>query len=134
MDFTQQPLFRLMIGRMDYLGQRQKLLAENIANADTPGYQSRDLRQLDFLKALGEEQRMLSPVLTNARHLPPVRPADAFNTDKDKRPYETKPDRNSVVLEEQSLKVAQTQLAYGATTTLMKRYIEMLKTAASFRG
>jgi flagellar basal-body rod protein FlgB len=36
---------------LDLLSQRQKVLAANIANADTPGYQARDF---DFSKALAE--------------------------------------------------------------------------------
>ena len=39
---------------MDLLSARQKLVASNIANADTPGYHTRDIDfQSEFLSALG---------------------------------------------------------------------------------
>jgi flagellar basal-body rod protein FlgB len=34
--------------RMDWLSQRQTVLSQNVANADTPNYQPRDLKTLDF--------------------------------------------------------------------------------------
>jgi flagellar basal-body rod protein FlgB len=34
--------------QLDYLGQRHKVIAENIANADTPGYKPKDLTPVDF--------------------------------------------------------------------------------------
>src|SRR3546814_14076552 len=41
-------LFSLLGKRMDWLGQRQKVLAQNIANADTPDYVPRDLKPQEF--------------------------------------------------------------------------------------
>jgi flagellar basal-body rod protein FlgB len=40
---------------MSYLSQRQGLIASNIANADTPGYQTRDVRMpVDFSSTFGD--------------------------------------------------------------------------------
>lgn len=53
--------------------QRQQILSANIANADTPGYQARDI---DFSSALrkaverGETQRSFAMTVTSARHIP----------------------------------------------------------------
>ena len=50
--------------------ERQRLIASNIANADTPGYQARDM---DFASALREASGQANPArrleLTSARHL-----------------------------------------------------------------
>ena len=37
------PLFGLLKGKLGYLNQRQRLIAQNVANADTPGYAPTDL-------------------------------------------------------------------------------------------
>ncbi|MHA1152522.1 MAG: flagellar basal body protein, partial [Alphaproteobacteria bacterium] len=37
---------------MEWLSQRQKVLADNIANADTPNYQPRDLNPSEFQRIL----------------------------------------------------------------------------------
>jgi flagellar basal-body rod protein FlgB len=43
-------LFQLISARMSWLSQRQVVLSQNIANADTPDYQPKDLRVADFTR------------------------------------------------------------------------------------
>ena len=43
-------LFQAMNAKMGYLAERQKIISQNVANADTPGYMSQDLRKVDFSK------------------------------------------------------------------------------------
>ena len=50
MNLSDIPLFRMMSQRMEWLSQRQQLLAHNVANANTPGYKSQDLKPLTFKK------------------------------------------------------------------------------------
>ena len=40
MNLSDIPLFSMMSQRMEWLSQRQQLLAHNVANANTPGYKS----------------------------------------------------------------------------------------------
>ena len=42
------PLFSMLRTRMQWHQERQKVLAENVANADTPNFRTRDLKPLDF--------------------------------------------------------------------------------------
>src|SRR3546814_17332249 len=44
MDLASLLLFSMLRGRLGYLTQRQKIIAENVANADTPGYRPHDLK------------------------------------------------------------------------------------------
>lgn len=127
MDLSKQTLFKMITERMSYLGQRQKVLAQNIANANTPNYQARDLKPINFKDQVAREMRQVTPVATQANHLPPVTPPDRFAVQKDRRPYETALDKNGVVLEEQAMKVAQTQVDYQASTAIYKKYATMLK-------
>lgn len=48
---------------MDLLSKRQKLVATNIANADTPGYRTRDIDfQFEFMSlAQGEQPQVVEP-------------------------------------------------------------------------
>lgn len=54
--------------------QRQEILAANIANADTPGYQARDIDFSSELKKVMERGRAegtgISLALTSSRHIP----------------------------------------------------------------
>src|SRR5690349_6530763 len=47
---------------MDLLSARQKLVASNIANADTPGYHTQDIDfQREFLSAAGGPTQIVEP-------------------------------------------------------------------------
>ncbi|MDI9408038.1 MAG: flagellar basal body rod protein FlgB [Candidatus Pacebacteria bacterium] len=131
MSLNDIPLFYTMNQRLNYLGERQRVLAQNIANANTPNYQARDMRNGDFAKALGRETHS-SPVqvaVTNVNHLQPLHHPSTYAIDKQKNPYETKPDGNGVILEEQMMKLAQNQGEYSTTSTLYGKYLRMMKMA-----
>src|SRR5579862_3870097 len=48
MDIRSIPLFEAITRRMAWLTDRQTVLAENVANANTPGYLEKDLKEPDF--------------------------------------------------------------------------------------
>src|SRR5215470_6336735 len=127
MDLSKQTLFKMITERMSYIGQRQKVLAQNVANANTPGYQARDLKPLNFKDTVAREMHRVAPAITQANHLPPVTKTEPFEIQKQKRPYETALDKNGVVLEEQAQKIAANQVDYQATTALYRKYVTMFK-------
>jgi flagellar basal-body rod protein FlgB len=53
MDTGTLPLFKAMSQRMSWLGERQKTLAQNVANADTPKYLAKDLKPMSFGDLMG---------------------------------------------------------------------------------
>ena len=63
------PLLSMMKLRLQWLGERQQVLAQNVANADTPGYEAKDLKDLDFGALVKQQNGMLSPVATNSKHM-----------------------------------------------------------------
>ena len=71
MDLNSIPLFKMISRRMTWLNQRQKVLAQNIANADTPGYRPQDLVPVDFSKLAAQAERTVSLAATNPRHIRP---------------------------------------------------------------
>jgi flagellar basal-body rod protein FlgB len=123
-------IFSLLGKRMEWLGQRQKVLAQNIANADTPDYVPHDLKTQDF-RRLVERNYLpsLKPDATQAGHIQTSSLKSDGRSEEQKQRYETAPSGNAVVLEEQLIKVAQTQADYNAITNLYKKQVAMLKMA-----
>ncbi len=129
MDLFKIPLLQRMTDRMAWLGAREKVLAQNIANADTPGYQPKDVVPLDFEDHL-QKLAPVEPERTNPLHLVgTIPPKDPIDSKKQKKTYETAPAGNSVVIEEQMMKMSQTQADYNTMVNLYRKHLDMLKTA-----
>jgi flagellar basal-body rod protein FlgB len=126
MDIQGIGLFRMISQQLRWLGQRQDVLSQNVANADTPGYQARDLQPLAFGDAL--QQAALRPAVTQAGHLA-GNVADPAAKVKTITPWEVSPDGNGVVLEQQMTSLAETQADYQMATEIYRKQIGMLKTA-----
>ena len=123
-------LFHLLGQRMDWLGQRQKVLAQNIANADTPEYVPHDLKPQEFRRMVERNAgAMLKPAATNAGHIQTSSLKADNRSVEQKERYETAPSGNAVVVEEQLIKVTQTQNDYSAITNLYKKQVAMMKMA-----
>jgi flagellar basal-body rod protein FlgB len=130
MDLSKQTLFKMIAQRMAYIGQRQKVLAQNVANANTPSYQARDLKPLNFKDQISRELHRVTPAMTQPNHLPPVTAPEPFEAQKQKRPYETSLDKNGVVLEEQAVKISNNAGDFQTTTAIYRKYLSMFKMAA----
>jgi flagellar basal-body rod protein FlgB len=133
MDLDKIPLFAQLKGKMAWLTQRQKILAENIANADTPGYVPKDLKQVDFSRKVASAQRKLVVASTRQGHISPKVSSAQFRTNEQRDPYEVAPAGNAVVLEEQMMKVAETQIDYQMMTSIYKKNIGFIKMAIGKR-
>jgi flagellar basal-body rod protein FlgB len=123
---------------MDWLSQRQSILAQNIANADTPDYRPRDLRERDFHRLveghIGRKTR-LAITRTSQEHLNGKASARiGLAGGQQGRPYETSPDGNAVILEEQSAKVGKTALDHQLASNIYGKYLGMLKMALGSQG
>ncbi|MBX6320972.1 MAG: flagellar basal body rod protein FlgB [Rhodospirillaceae bacterium] len=133
MDLTRLPLFRLLSARMAWLSQRQEVLAQNVANADTPGFKPSDLAPMDFRGALRTVSAIV-PVRTNPMHIGvSLRAQGPFAVVPDRRAQES-PDGNAVDLEEQMVKMAQTQADYQLVTNLYRKQVGLIKAALGHGG
>lgn len=130
------PLMKAMAAKMNYLDKRQGVLAQNMANADTPGYQSKDLTEIDFGSILKNVTNMkrVSMVTTDPGHLPNPNKIDRSKEVKDRLTYEVAPDKNGVIVEEQMVKAAKTQMDYNLLTNLMSKQGMMFRTALGRQG
>jgi flagellar basal-body rod protein FlgB len=135
MDFDNMSVFKAMKKSIAWLGNRQKVLAQNIANADTPDYQPRDLKPLDFKRALADQVRPVAVALTDKAHIKGTvqRAASDFKDEKSRLPYETAPAGNAVVLEEQMVKMNETQLKHRLSTDLYRKHLDMFRIAIGKR-
>jgi len=123
-------LFAAISKRMEWLGQRQNVLARNLANSDTPNYVPQDLDQAQFLRVLRSQTRSTGPRMTHARHMSGTAPHGGPGQAKDqKSTYETSPSGNAVILEEQLMKVAKTQGDHQLMTNLYRKHMDMFRTA-----
>lgn len=130
MDLSNLPIFSLMGRRMSWLAQRQTILAHNVSNADTPDFKPLDLTKQSFRNMLdGSSSPNVTMRHTSAAHIQPTRQPDAFRKDKSSDTYETTMTGNAVVLEEQLMKVSETQGAYNLATNLYRKHVKMLKMA-----
>ena len=129
MDFSSIGLFRLVSQRLDWLTQRQDLLAQNIANADTPGYQPREMRP--FAAHLDGASGSMMPAATHARHIAPIASGTGGSQSSERLNdvYETAPTGNAVVLEQQMVRVSETAMQHQFALNLYRKHVGMIRLA-----
>jgi len=129
MDIQQIPLFSLLSSRMSWLSARQSVLAENVSNADTPNYIARDLKPLDFAGILRDQEFALKPRVTNVSHialrsgfLPQEAEGEGGNPS------------GVVSIEQEMIKLSDTQVHYQTATNLYQKAVAMFRTALGTRS
>lgn len=123
---------------MRHLGDRQNVIAQNIANSDTPGYKARELSRPSFAGMvenaggaphIGRPQVQISDAMQRLGAKP-----SSLTTIADPDISEVKPDGNNVTLEEQLLKMGQIQSDYTALTSLYAKQKAIMRTALGKGG
>ena len=127
--FDDLKFFAMAHRTMHWLAERQKVVAENIANANTPHYQPRDIKPLDFKNVLEAEAQPVRAVVTNPMHISPRVDTSSFDTVTERRPEESKLDGNAVLLEEQTKIIGDIKDMHGLATTLLQANMAMFRTA-----
>jgi flagellar basal-body rod protein FlgB len=118
MNAASNDVFAVAEKRLDWIDQRQSVLAQNVANANTPGYAARDIKPFsDYLteQAALETDDGFTPISTGA------------SSPHDPAASEVTIDGNSVTLDEQMEKIAKTDTAHLLATSLYKKYESMFK-------
>lgn len=109
--------------------RRTQLLAENIANADTPQYKSRDI---DFNRVLsGEINQQVSMQVSQRGHIDAS--ANALDASIEYRvPDHSSADGNTVSMEKEQAAFADNTVRYQTTLTILSRRLSGI--ANAFRG
>ncbi|CAA7624484.1 Flagellar basal body protein [Candidatus Terasakiella magnetica] len=127
-------IFKMAKAQMDWVAQRQEVLAQNIANANTPKYLPKDLKPVSFKDVLsGSTTQPVKAFTTDARHIAPEMGPDPFKAVTQRKTYESTPDGNAVILEEQMAKMGEANSSYNASAALFQKYQKMLRTALGNR-
>ncbi|RYE09944.1 MAG: flagellar basal body rod protein FlgB [Hyphomicrobiales bacterium] len=127
-------LFQALGDKMRWHQARQGVLAENVANADTPGYRERDLKAFS-LSEVGKSSAMVTTSVTSPTHISVSSgggPA-AYGSNESGN-FEITPSGNGVTLEDEMMKVAGNDMDYQAVTALYTRSMRLLKIAIGRGG
>ena len=110
---TTTPMMQMLQGYLKVTSDRQQLVASNIANVDTPGYQTRDINfQSAMQQAMSDGNGLhLEPASVTVEGLP------------------ERPDGNNVNVDRESMLLSETQLQYQMGVQLIKDEFHRLLTA-----
>lgn len=144
MDLNGIPLFSLLQNKLGYLSERQRLIAQNVANSSTPAFTPKDLKPFNEQPGLksGPSAKPIAAIgtlMTDPAHLAPHASAGA---DPKAKSYvsvsapdsETTLDGNQVVLEEQMLKMSEARNDYDAAVGFYQKAVAMLHLAVQRPG
>jgi flagellar basal-body rod protein FlgB len=126
MPISDIPILSMLRERMQWHQAREQVLAENVANADTPNYQAKDLAPPDFQRELSAASLTLAR--TEPGHIGGTGGGAQFATDETAR-YEMTPRGNSVTHEDEMMKVASNQMDFEAATSLYTHSLAMIRLA-----
>ena len=113
--------------RLQWLGARQKVISQNIANSDTPNFKAKDVSS--FSKMLeGAQQSGLTT--TNAKHIG-GNPTSSVSTEETKDVWGESMDGNTVVLEQQSILANEVGEDYQLAAKLYRKGYDLLTLAVT---
>jgi len=130
MDLSQTKLFNMLKHRMEHSTERQRVISENMANLNTPGYQSKDIKQPTFKQTL-REASSLTPTPTHTDHMQGTRAPEKFRSRNERKPFESFISENAVSMEDQMAKMSETTGAHQLATTLYKKSTDMMRAAVA---
>jgi flagellar basal-body rod protein FlgB len=132
MSINDLPVLSALRTRMQWHQERQRVLAENISNSDTPNFKPRDLVEPKFdsngSSAAGT-MGSLAMMRTSGSHIAPASGGGQTFDQNRKAGFQTRPAGNAVSLEDEMLKISANQMDYAAVTSLYGKSLHLLKTA-----
>lgn len=137
MNLAEIPLFSMLRGRLGHQSERQRVISQNVANSDTPGYTPTDLKPYSFTAQLKGVVPTPVQSVTQPGHMtmPGARNGlgSQFKSVKS-RDSETTLDGNSVVLEEEMMKMAEARMSYDAAIGFYQKSLGLLRMASRAPG
>lgn len=142
MNLAEIPLFSMLRERMGYLSERQKVIAENVANADTAKFVPNDLKAFSFdarvqMTQMAQAGGASMMAATQAGHIAPKTErrgaGSQFKTIRSPD-SETTLNGNAVVLEEEMIKMSESRMNYDAAISFYQKSMGLLRMAARKPG
>jgi flagellar basal-body rod protein FlgB len=127
------PILSMLRTKMEWHQARQKVLAENVANADTPAFRPSDLVAPDFGRQMQTPLTVVSLARTESGHIAGTTSSPSPFRSQTEAGYEIRPTGNAVSLEDEMMKVAANQMDFQAATSLYTHSLNLIKTALGKR-
>jgi flagellar basal-body rod protein FlgB len=131
MSINDLPALSVLRTKMQWHQERQRVLAENVSNSDTPKFKPRDLVEPKFndtgASAAGSTGA-LAMLRTSQGHISTSGTDPSFEQNR-RAGFQTRPAGNAVNLEDEMLKVSANQMDYAAATSLYSKSLHLLKMA-----
>ena len=125
------PLLSGLAARLQFLAARTSVIAENIANADTPNYVARDMEKPNF-RAMANDAAQLR--VSDPKHMTSGRPGVGGGYAVKSAPDgEASLTGNQVSIETQAMKLSDTRQDYALASSLYRKGLSMLRLAARGR-
>ena len=136
MEFNSLPLMEMLTKKMSWLSRRTEVISQNVAHADTPNYQAKDLKKVSFQEMVRKESQAggFAPQRTNSAHLVGLTSNMPFKGEAAPDAFESSIDGNDVSLEQQLTKLGETQMSYQMTLNLYRKHLEMIRTSLTRPG
>lgn len=125
MDLTRNGPIALAENRLAWLDTRQRILARNVANADTPGFRPSDA--VPFQEVLQRRRPAAAMVTTDAHHMAPQ--GGAALALQDRNVVERSRNGNAVSLDDEAVRIAETDQAHALAMGLHRKYLGLFRTA-----
>ena len=139
MDINAIPLFSMLKSRLAYVNEREQLISQNVANADTSGFTPKDLQGFDVKKALdnasGPETGFVRTAMTDPGHLrPKALQSDVQWKVVDSADSSGTLNGNKVSLEDEMSKMSEARMDYEAAVGFYQKAMSLLQMAARSPG
>ena len=122
-----------MVRKMQWQQQRQDILSQNVANADTPNYHGEELKPIQFGDTMSDAVPQVAMAVTNPNHISFSGGFGGSDSGpgqvEQQASFEMTPEGNGVTLEDEMMKVTANQLDYQAVTTLYTKSLALIRTA-----
>ena len=127
--FQSLEVFRLAHGMAVHAGQRQALISQNVANADTPGYVARDIPS--FQETVTHDPARAQKA-TRSRHLNGSNPNTPLVSPFEDRQFASL-DGNTVSVEKEMLRAVETKRQHDRSLAIYRSALDVLRQTVSTR-
>ncbi|EAU40840.1 flagellar basal-body rod protein B [Fulvimarina pelagi HTCC2506] len=117
-------LFSLTSKQADWLSHRQALVAENVANVNTPGYTAKDITPFEQVL----DNTALAQTASNPKHLVGFGGGTAEAEATEAVTWDVKHSGNSVAVEQEMMKAGEVSRDYSLNTSIVKSFHRMFMT------
>lgn len=128
--FDKLEIFRMSQGLAQHAAARQSTIAQNVANADTPGYRARDV--VSFAETY--QTRDVSPMrASRIKHVLSSNTASAVQASPVLREGATSPNGNSVSLELEMMAAAEAKRDHDLALAIYKSSMNIMRASVGRR-